>query len=147
MKNKLLLTLILSLSQNLAAADDCDYAADLLYQAYDLRHQSHAFEREKALVESAVENCPEMPEAQNYYGSLLEKQGKYTQAIVHYKKAIALRPDFSQAWYGLGETYHKQERFPLSLEAHRHACQTDTCLKIRFFKKIGFFSTLKKTCV
>jgi outer membrane protein OmpA-like peptidoglycan-associated protein len=131
MKNKLLLTLILSLSQNLAAADDCDYAADLLYQAYDLRHQSHAFEREKALVESAVENCPEMPEAQNYYGSLLEKQGKYTQAIVHYKKAIALRPDFSQAWYGLGETYHKQERFPLSLEAHLHACQTDTDSKKR----------------
>ncbi|MEN8220175.1 MAG: OmpA family protein [Pseudomonadota bacterium] len=130
MKNKLLLPLILSLSQNLAALD-CDYAADVLYQAYDLHHQSHAFEREKLLVKIAIENCPEMPEAQNYYATLLEKEGNYTQAINYYKKAIALGPDFSEAWNGLGETYHKQGRFPLSLEAHLHACQTDSDSKKR----------------
>jgi len=66
--------------------------------------------------------------------SLLEDEGNYSQAIVHYKKAIELRPNFSQAWYGLGETYYKQERFPLSLEAHLHACQTDKDSKKGRFK-------------
>ncbi|KHD10285.1 hypothetical protein PN36_23960 [Candidatus Thiomargarita nelsonii] len=118
MKNKLLLPLILSLSQN-SAALDCDYAADTLYQAYDLHHQSHAYQREKLLVKIAIENCPEMPEAQNYYGSLLEDKGKYTQAIIHYKKAIALGPDFSEAWNGLGETYHKQVQRKKFLHKYR----------------------------
>jgi len=121
--------LILSISQSSLA--NCDDATDLLYQAYDLHSEGKSVTSEKWLVNMALESCPNLPEAENYLATLLENESKYSQAIVHYKKAIELRSDFSQAWNGLGETYYKQGRFPLSLEAHLHACQTDKDSKTR----------------
>jgi len=126
-----LFSILLILSISPAILANCDDAVDLLYQAHELRQQGKAVTSEKWLVNMALETCPNLPEAHNYLASLLENEGNYSQAIVHYKKAIEQRPDFSQAWYGLGETYYKQGRFPLSLEAHLHACQTDKDSKAR----------------
>jgi len=126
-----LFSALLILSIQATPLANCDDAVDLLYQAHDLHRQGKAVTSEKWLVNMALETCPNLPEAHNYLASLLEDEGNYSQAIVHYKKAIEQRPDFSQAWYGLGETYYKQGRFPLSLEAHLHACQTDKDSKTR----------------
>ena len=120
---------LLSLSQPVLA--NCDYATDLLEQAYDLHAQGNAVDTEKRLVTKALRHCPQMPYAHNYLASLLEDERNYPQAVYHYKQALKIKPDFSEAWYGLGETYYKQDQFPLSLEAHLHACQTDKDSKQR----------------
>jgi len=122
-KYPLLPAALLSLSQAVFA--NCDLATDLLYQAYDLHAQRNAVETEKRLLTKALRYCPQMPHAHNYLASLLEDERNYPQAVYHYKRALKIKPDFSEAWYGLGETYYKQDQFPLSLEAHLHACQTD----------------------
>ncbi|WP_069472358.1 WD40 repeat domain-containing protein [Candidatus Marithrix sp. Canyon 246] len=111
--------LILSFSNN-SWADCSDAAIDFVYQFYDVHSQAGSIYRQKAL-----QLCPTMPEAHNNLASLLEDEASYSQAIFHYKQAIQQRPNFPQAWYGLGETYYKQGRFALSLEAHLHACQDD----------------------
>lgn len=121
--------LSLALLSPLALAN-CDDAIDLLHQAKDL-HQQDNIENEKLLINMALILCPNLPEAHNYLASLFEAEHEYTQAIYHFKKALNLRPDFSEAWYGLGETYYKQGRFPLSLEAHLQACQKDKDSKKR----------------
>ncbi len=121
--------LILSLSNN--TWGNCDSAIDLVYQFYDLHTQGSAIYRQKTLLNRALQLCPTMPEAHNNLASLLEQQGSYSQAIYHYKQALQLHPKFSQAWYGLGETYYKQGRFALSLEAHLHACLDDSDSKNR----------------
>lgn len=126
-KNRLFLGALLMLnpSQAVWAVEDCDYATDLLFQAYHLYRQGDDVAQQKLLFNNSLQLCPNQPEVHNTLASILKKQSKYSEAVHHYKQALQLRPTFSEAWKGLGDTYRKQERFPLSLEAHSQACQTD----------------------
>jgi tetratricopeptide (TPR) repeat protein len=39
------------------------------------------------------------------YGLLLSRQMRHEQAVEHFRKAAALRPDYAEAWYNLGFSY------------------------------------------
>ncbi len=119
---RFLLGSLLILSQTVMA--NCDSATDLLFYAYYLHGQGGDVAQQKLLFNKSLQLCPNRPQVHNTLASILKKQGKYSQAVYHYKQALKLRPDFAEAYHGLGETYYKQKRFPLSLEAHLHACQT-----------------------
>jgi outer membrane protein OmpA-like peptidoglycan-associated protein len=106
------------------ASQNCNYATNLVIQAYDAGESGNKY-NEKQLLNQALRLCPNHAEAHNNLASLLEEQGDYTQAIAHYRQALQTKPNYSNAWYGLGETYYKQGQFPLSLEAHLQACKTD----------------------
>jgi len=124
------LCVILILSHNAWGA--CSSSAiELVYQFSELHKSGVELYRQKALLERALELCPTMPEAHNNLASLLEDEGAYSKAISHYKQALQYRADLHPAWYGLGETYLKQGRFVLSLEAHLQACQFDKDSKKR----------------
>jgi len=114
--------LILIWSLPAPASQNCDEATQLVIQAYDLDDLAY---KKKQLLQQALQLCPHHAKAHNNLASLLEDEGKYAQAISHYRQALQTKPNYSIAWYGLGETYYKQGQFPLSLEAHLHACQTD----------------------
>jgi len=64
-------------------------------------------------------------------GDIYLAKGENTKAIESYRKALEINPNLSQAWNGLGEIYYQQGQFPLSLEAHLHACKTDKDSKQR----------------
>jgi outer membrane protein OmpA-like peptidoglycan-associated protein len=123
-----LLVLILSLPA--LASQNCDEATQLVIQAYDWGELGDK-DKEKQLLNQALQGCPHHAQANNNLASLLEDEGNYAQAITHYRQALQNKPNYSIAWYGLGETYYKQGQFPLSLEAHLHACQTDKDSKQR----------------
>jgi outer membrane protein OmpA-like peptidoglycan-associated protein len=117
--------LILSLSLP-AIASSCDEAAtELNYQAYDSYRQGFPISRSKHILEYALTLCPTHAISYNNLAELFSEEGNYAQAIAHYRQALQLNPKLSTAWHGLGETYYKQKQFPLSLEAHLQACQTD----------------------
>ncbi len=107
-----------------ADSQSCQYATQLVVQAYEAGNQGDSYE-EKSLLKKALRYCPHDADAHNNLASLLENEGNYQQAIYHYQQAIPTKPDLSDAWYGMGETYYKLGQFPLSLEAHLQACQTD----------------------
>jgi len=111
------------------AYQDCNRASVLNNQALDLPNTDNS--EKKRLLNQALQQCPNHPEAHNNLADIFEHTHNYSQAIYHYRQALKARPDFSNAWYGLGETYYKQGQFPLSLEAHLHACQTDKDSKVR----------------
>ncbi len=117
--------LTLTLSPAVIAFQGCDRASELNNEAYQ-RHLQDAPKSElKGLLNLALELCPSHPESHNNLADMLREEGRYAEAIAHYKHALQTRPDFSEAWNGLGETYYKQEQLPQSLEAHLHACKTD----------------------
>lgn len=130
-RHPLYLLALLTLTQPaIAASPNCEQATHLVIQSYDWGDYGRK-DKEKALLKQALQICPKHAEAHNNLASLLEEQGNYAQAIAHYRQALQTKPNYSNAWYGLGETYYKQGQFPLSLQAHLHACKTDKDSKQR----------------
>jgi len=123
--------LFLSFSSAAIASQECDFATDLLFRAYHLQSQNRAVSRQKILFAKSLQLCPDKPEVHNALASILEKQAHYAEAVYSYKQAIRYDKKFYRAWYGLGETYYKQKRFPLSLETHLHICQINPVSKAR----------------
>lgn len=120
------LGLFITLSSSMAiATSGCERATELNYQAYESTRQGFPNSRAKHLLEQALILCPTHAESHNNLGELFHQEANYVQAISHYRQALQLNPRLSTAWHGLGETYYQQQQFPLSLEAHLHACQTD----------------------
>jgi outer membrane protein OmpA-like peptidoglycan-associated protein len=114
--------LIAPLSQPLMAVQDCDLATDLLFRAYHLHSQGRAISQQKLLFSKSLQLCPNRPDVQSTLASLLYKQDHDPEAVYHYKQALRYDKKFYKAWHGLGKTYYKQKRFPLSLEAYAQAC-------------------------
>jgi len=107
------------------AYQNCNRASVLNNQVLDLPNERAYFSEQKRLLNQALQLCPNHPESHNNLADIFEREQNYPQAIDHYRQALKARPYYSNAWYGLGETYYKQGQFPLSLEAHLRACQTD----------------------
>jgi len=116
--------LLLIISVPALASENCDYATDLVIQAYDWGDLGRK-DKEKQLLLQALQFCPNHADAHNNLATLLKAEGNDTQAIAHYRQALQIKPNYSHAWYGLGEIYFEQGQFPLSLEAHLRACKTD----------------------
>jgi len=114
-----------SVSQN-----PCDNVQALNKEAYDFLQQGNHELAQQAL-ESAIQNCPSSADSSNNLAEVFLAKGDKDKAIEYYRKALAINPELSEAWNGLGEVYYKQGRFPLSLEAHLHACKTDKDSKQR----------------
>lgn len=58
-------------------------------------------------------------------GSALAKQGKFEEAIVVYREAIRLNPDFSKAYHNLGMALDKQDKLDEAIAAYREAIRLD----------------------
>ncbi len=123
--------LFLSFSSAAIASQECDFATDLLFRAYHLQSKNRAVSRQKLLFAKSLQLCPDKPEVHHALASILEKQSNYAEAVYSYKQAIRYDKKFYRAWYGLGETYYKQKRFPLTLETHLHLCQINPASKAR----------------
>ncbi|OAD18648.1 conserved hypothetical protein, secreted, partial [Candidatus Thiomargarita nelsonii] len=78
---------LLILSLPALASQNCDYATRLVIQAYDWGDSGHK-DKEKKLLNQALQICPNHAEAHNNLASLLEEQGNYPQAIAHYRQAL-----------------------------------------------------------
>ncbi|MCX6304749.1 MAG: tetratricopeptide repeat protein [Bacteroidetes bacterium] len=51
------------------------------------------------------------PAQMNKQAMLMESSGRVQDAIVLYKKALGVKPDFPEAWYNLGNAYGKTRQF------------------------------------
>lgn len=70
--------------------------------------------------EEALKLDPVMPEAHNAAGVLLHLAFKRPEeAIAHYKKALAIRPDFSEVKTNLANVYLDQNRLDESVELYQ----------------------------
>lgn len=117
------LLLILTCSQMALAVENCNYAKDLLFYAYHLHHQDSTPSQQTLLFYQSLQFCPNQPKVHNALATIFKRQGKYSESIYHYKQSLILDSELYQTWSGLGDTYYKQEQFPLSVEAYSYICQ------------------------
>ena len=91
---------------------------------YDLAANLAQKEPQAALVEleRALKLDPEMPEAHHAKGVLLHVAfGRPEEAIGSYKKALELRPTFSECKVNLGNVYLDQKRYDEAIALYREA--------------------------
>ncbi len=63
------------------------------------------------LYETITRQSPDSPETWASYGHLCRTIGDQDEAVAHYRRAIAARPTFGEAWYAIGDL--KASRFTL----------------------------------
>lgn len=130
MKQTLFCIPILALSMATTVQANCQLADELVLRANELYKNQASPEAQMQLLTQAVEICPTNIHAHNNLANLLGEQQLYAEAIAHYRQALTLQPDFTLAWYGLGDTYRAWGKLPQSLEAFLHACNQDADAKL-----------------
>jgi tetratricopeptide (TPR) repeat protein len=70
-----------------------------------------------AAISLLVTGCATDPAAWVDRGRKAEKSAKYAEAEIDYLKAIQVKPDFGEAWYGLGTARFKQSHLVESWQA------------------------------
>ncbi|MDM8558223.1 tetratricopeptide repeat protein [Candidatus Parabeggiatoa sp. HSG14] len=121
-----IITLIFLISPLPLLATPCNQATQLVIQAYDLGEHAKVYALQKALLQQALNLCPNHTDAHNNLGVVLENEQNYPKAIHHYQRALQINPDYYEAWVGMGDIYYKQGQFPLSLDAYLNACTRDS---------------------
>lgn len=61
----------------------------------------HRLEQAHAEALRLIEDFPDQPEPYGNLGNVLYSQGKLAEAIVQYKKAVTIRPDYAEAHFSL----------------------------------------------
>ncbi len=87
-----------------ALAIDKNFPAALNDLAYvDARNRK--FEQALAAMDRYVSLLPNEPNPQDSYGELLRMSGNFDGALMHYRAALKIDPDFVSSQVGLGDTY------------------------------------------
>jgi tetratricopeptide (TPR) repeat protein len=74
---------------------------DLAYE--DARHRE--FQKAFAAMDRYVALLPKEPNPQDSYGELKRMAGEFDSALMHYRAALKMDPDFISSQVGLGDTY------------------------------------------
>ncbi|HET7845452.1 MAG TPA: tetratricopeptide repeat protein [Xanthomonadales bacterium] len=120
-------------------ANDLERAATDLGRLVDLQPLYAGFHHDLGVVEldrgnretarQALETArglaPNQPETRFKLGNLEFQQERWQQAVTEYQGALALKPDFAEAWLNLGETLLKLDRGAEALAAFRRAAAID----------------------
>jgi predicted O-linked N-acetylglucosamine transferase (SPINDLY family) len=64
-----------------------------------------------------------MAVAHNNLGGVLRRMGRLDEAVAAYRRAIAIKPDYADAFHNLGSTLHDLKRFPGAIAAIERAVQ------------------------
>lgn len=105
------------------AITPCEQASDYVTETYDLDNIIHQ-SLQKNLLQQALTLCPEHPEAHHHFAVILAQENNQHEALYHYQQALKKRPNYPQAWFGIGEIYYHQSQWPLSIEAYLQVCNT-----------------------
>ena len=88
--------------------------------------QSNNYLRAKYEVTQLILKYPEDEILYNIAGAIFTKCNEFDIAIQHYKKAIELKPSFSEALNNLGELYNQMGDFSLAKEYCMRAVKTNS---------------------
>ncbi|MDB4965272.1 MAG: repeat containing protein [Myxococcales bacterium] len=77
-----------------------------------------AAERE---LKAALTLDPKLAEVRNELGALLNERRRFADATVELKRAVADKPDLTEAWFNLGQAAAMQKDCATALDAYAHA--------------------------
>ncbi len=116
-----------------AAAMDCETAAGIGYDYHTQRASAapdpEVLRKAREYYEKALEMCPDYceqkPELCNNLGDVCLRLGDPDRAAVYFKKALATRPDYGDAWFELGNVYRGKGLSGLALDAYLKAFESN----------------------
>lgn len=97
--------------------------ANALIQQGNTHYHNEAYEEAIAAYRQAIRLCPE-PAYQSFYlviGDMLQVLQHYDEAVHAYHDLLAVHPDHTDGWRGLGACLMKQGRNLSALQAFEHA--------------------------
>jgi tetratricopeptide (TPR) repeat protein len=88
-------------------------------------------------IRAALAQRDDLPDFFNNLGLCLRAQGRLDEAVVEYRKAVALLPTYAPAWSNLGLDLHKLGQLDAALEAFNRALALDANLtQARFSRSL-----------
>ncbi|MBM4285666.1 MAG: tetratricopeptide repeat protein [Deltaproteobacteria bacterium] len=90
--------------------DPCTQAREHCRQAAQLSFSQANILKKEQLYRKALELCPGLGEAHYELAAVLERQGRYPEAIFHYQEAIRLLPKEAQACFALANLLARTNR-------------------------------------
>ena len=80
---------------------------------------------EYQLWQSTLRYQPDNPKAHYYFANALRERGLYQDAVSHFKRAVAIKPDFIWAWVNLGNLYTLGRDFESAIPTYRKVLELD----------------------
>ena len=95
--------------------------ADLNQQFALGRQQVSDFKSAELYYRQAIVLQPDLVQAHNNLGEVLQKQGRLNDALISYQQALKIKPDYSYAYHNLGYFFQQQGQFEEAIAAYKKA--------------------------
>ena len=86
-------------------------------------HQTKIYDNLETLWRDTLAKNPAAWMAHNNLGALLARQGKLTEAIEQYERALQVKPDFTEVYNNLGNTLAEQGKLPEAVQCYKRAIE------------------------
>ena len=103
--------LMAALCSGVALAADCKVLHDTI-------RKERVLLKKKALLAAALKVCPDDPTIIYQDGYVLERLRKYKDALVRYRKAVALDSDYVKAYFSIGDIEALQNNYGEAIDAY-----------------------------
>ncbi|MEH2057468.1 MAG: tetratricopeptide repeat protein [Nostoc sp.] len=110
----------LHIQEKLSPEEQVRYA-DLNQQFALGRHQAGDFKFAELYYRQAIALQPDLVEAHNNLGEVLQKQGRLNDALKCYQQAIKINPDYAYAYHNLGYFFQEKGKFEQAIVAYEKA--------------------------
>ncbi|MBW4565267.1 MAG: tetratricopeptide repeat protein [Mojavia pulchra JT2-VF2] len=107
--------------QGKLSPDQKVHYADLNRQFALGRQQVGEFETAEYYYRQAIALQPDLVEAHNHLGEVLQNQGRLDDAFKFYQQAIKIQPDYPDAYHNLGHIFKQKGNFNKAIEAYQQA--------------------------
>ena len=95
-----------------------------------LGSEAKSAEQAISYLSKALALNPDIPEAHNMLGSLLNRKGKEDEGIQHFSKACLLNPEFPDPRFNLGVVYSQKKMYPEAEKFFREALRLNPDLPL-----------------
>jgi len=95
--------------------------ADLNQQFALGRLQVGDFKIAELYYRQAIALQPDLVQAHNNLGEVLQKQGRFNEAVKSCQEAIKIKPDYPYAYHNLGYFFQEKGKFEEAIEAYKKA--------------------------
>jgi tetratricopeptide (TPR) repeat protein len=85
----------------------------------------HMFDTAHHQFQQSLALAPLNPETYNCIGNLLDKQGRYQEAVFYFDKALLLNPEFAAAFFNKGNALKNLDQLPEAEDQYRKALAID----------------------
>jgi protein O-GlcNAc transferase len=111
---------VLYLQGKLSPEEQVHYA-DLNQKFALSRQHVEDFKIAEFYYRQAIALQPDLVQAHNNLGDVLQRQGRLNDALISYQEAIRIQPDYPYTYHNLGYFLHQKGKFTEAIEAYKKA--------------------------